>query len=227
MLVAAGIPINLPAVFPGADAAKCAMSVYDCTGVNPVLLLSPFAMKPVAGAAYSGKFTPVAGKLYSVFLAVYTDASFTSLDSAFTVYQQSFSIQAEYLYAQGDVVGQIDGDKACSSPFNIFLTDSKVMALKALQSTCQGGDPLDLTYCTEIDVALPNQDGTLAHFLLSTGGVSLVQPAVLGKFIVPISAVKSALLNQGVAQNFDVTFTILGQVFTVRYFMGLSVFEIR
>jgi hypothetical protein len=36
----------------------------------------------------------------------------------------------------------------------------------------------------------------------------------------------SALLNLGELQNFDVTFTISGQVFTVRYFQALSVFEV-
>lgn len=227
MLVSAGIPINIPAVFPGANAANVAMSVYDATGTSPVLLLSPVAMQHVAGAVYSGKFIPAAGKLYAIFLAVYTDASFTTLDGAFEIYQQSYGVQAEYLFTSGDTEGQIDGDKACSSPFSIFLSNAKTMNLKALQSSCSGGDPLDLTYCTEIDVALPKQDGTFQHFLLSTGDVTLVQPPVLGKFEVPISAIQSALLNVGVLQNFDVTFTILGQVFTVRYFMGLSVFEIR
>lgn len=228
MLVAAGVPTNLTGVFPGADPSLVAMSVYDDSGVNPVLLLSPFLMKPVAGGCYVAKFTPANAKLYVAFLAVYEDTGFTVLDDAFALYQQSYAISAQFLTPEGQqVVGQIGGDAACGTPFSIFLGNETVLYAKALQAKCSGGDPLDLTYCTEIDVQLANQDGTITHLLLSTGGVVITPPAVLGKFTAAISSEVSALLNVGALQSFDVTFTILGTVFTVRYFQGLSVFQVR
>lgn len=110
--------------------------------------------------------------------------------------------------------------------FSISLGNIKTMYLKAILDNCNG-DPLDLTSCTEIDVVLPNADGTLAHFLLSLSEVVVTAPAVIGKFSVPIGSVKSALLNLGEFQDFDVTFTIAGVKFTVRYTRALSVFEIR
>jgi hypothetical protein len=112
--------------------------------------------------------------------------------------------------------------------FSIFLGDIKTMYLRAVNAVCEEpAGPLDLTSCTEIDVALPNADGTIAHFLLSLDEVAIAVPKNLGKFSVPLSAIKSALLNPGEYQNFDVTFTISGSKFTVRYGKALSVFEVR
>lgn len=227
-LAPAGLPINLPAVFPGANPAFVAMSVYDDTGTSPVLLLSPVLMAPVHADCYRGKFTPLVGKLYVAYMAVYTDGTFTTLDAAFAVYQQAFSVQGQYLTpSAGQLVGQVAGDAGCGGPFSIFLANAKTMFLRAMNAPCNGGDPLDLTYCSEIDVQLPNQDGTFTHLKLSLGQVLVTQPPVLGKFQVPITALVSAALNQGELQNFDVTFTILGEVFTVRYYQALSVYEVR
>lgn len=111
------------------------------------------------------------------------------------------------------------------STFSIFLGDSKTMYMKALNYDCFGGDPLDLTNCSEIDVALPKADGTFSHRLLSTGQVVITQPPVLGNFSAIIPSVVSALLNVGQYQDFTVTFTILAEVFSVRFSQGLSVFE--
>lgn len=108
--------------------------------------------------------------------------------------------------------------------FTIFTGDSKTMPLKAVLGTCTGG-PLDLTSCTEIDVALPNADGTFAHRLLSDGDVQITAPALLGKFTCTIPSDVSALLQPGELQNVDVTFTIAAKEFTVRFFAALSVFE--
>ncbi len=110
-----------------------------------------------------------------------------------------------------------------SAPFTIFQGDSKTMNLKALYAVSE--DPLDLTDCTEIDIALPKSDGSVLHLLLSEDAVDIVSPPVLGKFTAAIDAEDSVLLNAGELQNFDVTFTIGAQVFTVRYVNALSVFE--
>lgn len=110
--------------------------------------------------------------------------------------------------------------------FDIFQGDAKTMFMKIVQDPSEGGDPIDLTNCTEIVVSLPNSSGTITQLKLSLSQVSITLPAVLGKFSVPVSAVVSALLNIGEFQNVDVTFTISGQVFTVRFAGALSVFEV-
>ncbi len=99
------------------------------------------------------------------------------------------------------------------------------MYLKVLNDSCCGGGPLDLTGCTEIDVALPNADGTFTHYLLSEGQIALTLPENLGKFSVPIPADNSALLNVGEYQSFTATFTIASEIFSVRFFEALSVFQ--
>lgn len=107
--------------------------------------------------------------------------------------------------------------------FTIFTGDSKTLNLKAVYK--ESGDPLDLTSCTEIDIALPNSDGTFKHLLLSEDEVEITSPALLGKFSAAISSEDSALLNIGVLQNIDVTFTIGGKEFTVRYYEALTVYQ--
>ncbi len=107
--------------------------------------------------------------------------------------------------------------------FSIFTGDAKTMSLRALYQ--ESGQPLDLTAATEIIVRLPNADGTTLLLKLTLGAVSITSPAVLGNFTALITALQSALLNIGEGQSFDVTFTISGNPFTVRYYAALSVFE--
>jgi hypothetical protein len=116
-----------------------------------------------------------------------------------------------------------------SPVFTIFQGDSKTLPLKALFADTL--DPLDLTSCTEILVPLPNADGTFTVLKYSLSQVVIASPAVLGQFSVPISSVNSLLLNPGVLQNLDVTFTITGSgpgtgTFTVRYYACFSVLEV-
>lgn len=108
--------------------------------------------------------------------------------------------------------------------FMIFTGDDKTMFLRALNAGCNS-DPLDLTSCTEIDIALPNSDGTFSHRKLSLSQVVITSPAILGKFSAAIPGSVSAVLNIGEFQNVDVTFTIASNVFTVRFYQALSVFE--
>lgn len=99
------------------------------------------------------------------------------------------------------------------------------MPFKAIYA--ENGDPLDLTSCTEIDVALPNADGTFSHRLLSLGQVSILTPTLLGKFTATIPSAVSVLLNIGELQDVDVTFTIAAAPFTVRFYQALSVFQLN
>lgn len=111
-----------------------------------------------------------------------------------------------------------------SNVFSIFTGNAKTMFLKAVNTGCNS-DPLDLTSCTEIDIALPNQDGTQTHLKLSDSEVLIATPAVLGKFSASVGADVSAALAIGEFQTFDVTFTIGSEIFTVPYVNALSVFE--
>jgi hypothetical protein len=107
--------------------------------------------------------------------------------------------------------------------FTIFTGDDKTINLKAVYE--ENGDPLDLTDCTEIDIALPLSSGLFEHLKLSEDQVTIASPAILGKFSAPIESDISALMNIGEFQNLDVTFTIASKEFTVRFFQALTVFE--
>lgn len=230
MLVPAGVPVNFTATFDDANPDFVAMSVYDDSGSEPVLLLSPFAMASVRSNVYRGKFTPEAGKLYVVFMAVYTDGTFGTLDTDFTAVEQAAAVICQNLVSPvQNVVGMVlcDGgtQQVDGATFTIFLGDSKTMYLKAVNA--DSGDPLDLSNVSEIDIPLVNADGTIAHLLYTDDAVVIGQPPVLGKFSAPISEEASVLLQTGTFQSIDVTFTISGEKFTVPFPRALSVYEAR
>lgn len=109
-----------------------------------------------------------------------------------------------------------------SGPFVIFTGDVKVLPLRIAYGT---GLPVDITSASEIVVNLPNADGTVTALKLTDSKVAIVSPGVLGQLTANISAIDSAKLNIGELQNIDVTFTIGGNPFTVRFYGALSVFE--
>lgn len=113
----------------------------------------------------------------------------------------------------------------CCAPnvFTIFTGDAKTLNMKAVHA--ETGDPLDLTSCTNISIALPNADGTFTALTLAASQVSITSFPNLGKFSAPISSAVSALLLIAVLQNIDVTFTISGSPFTVRYCQALTVLQ--
>jgi hypothetical protein len=107
-------------------------------------------------------------------------------------------------------------------PFEIFTGQDKVMNMKCLYADTS--NPLDLTSCTAITVALPNADGTFANLTLTTG-VAIGSTPVLGNFAVTITAAVSALLNVGALQNINVTFVIGGLTTIVQFYQALTVIE--
>lgn len=111
-----------------------------------------------------------------------------------------------------------------SAVFTIFLGNDKTMNLKTVYA--ENLSPLDLTLCTEIDIALPAAAGGFLHRLLSLTQVVITSPPVLGQFTALIPASVSSLLNVGELQSFDVTFTISSQKTTVKYMNALSVFQL-
>jgi hypothetical protein len=108
----------------------------------------------------------------------------------------------------------------CASAFEIYTGNNKTMTLRFVSSN---GDPFDLSSCTALDVALPNADGSTAHFTIAGGAVTLPDPKVLGKANVAISSVASALLNPGEFQDFSATLTVGTDVFTVPFNGALTV----
>jgi hypothetical protein len=224
MLLPAGIPAsfvtsgNSPSLYLG-------LSIYDNTDSDPELVYGPVLMDNFIGNAYQGKFTPEAGKTYLAFMAVYTDASLENLDDDYQQDVQAFTSMTLTQSIQS-VMGSIDCGSSFPSlfTFKIFKGDEKTIYLKAVNAGCSS-DPLDLSECTEISIHLPNADGSQTILKLSDDEVQITSPSVLGKFSALIAEEVSALLNVGVRQNIDVTFTIAGQVFTVAFLEALSVFE--
>lgn len=106
--VPAGVPLSFEVTFDSPD-LDVAMTVYDDTGADPVLLLSPFAMVLVYGNTYRAKFTPANGKSYIVIKGVYTNDAFEDLDPNYS--QGSESLYAQYAGSSPggcDVVGIVD-----------------------------------------------------------------------------------------------------------------------
>lgn len=190
---------------------------------------SPVNLSLQASRGYYGNSTLVMPNTpwVDVEYAVYDDSGYTTLSASTGDGTALFELSAVPQVQR--VVGFVQccdegGDANTPNAFSIFLGNAKTMFLKTLQGS--NFDPLDLTNCTEIDVRLPNADGTFTHFLLSLGDVAITDPSVLGKFSVPIDEDTSALLNVGQFQSFDVTFTISSEKFTVAYNRGISVYEV-
>lgn len=114
--------------------------------------------------------------------------------------------------------------ESCGQPkvFEITKGNSKLLKMKAIYSG--SFDPLDLTDCTEIDIALPNQDGTFTHLLLSEDQVEIVGNPLLGKFQAQVTTEVSEVLNEGSLQDINVTFTINDEPDTLKYPKSLTVF---
>lgn len=79
-IVKAGVPFNFNyPVYDQNPSLNVLASVYDVTSGTPVFVID--VMMVFASAAYSGNFTPVAGKTYLVIVLVYTDNTFDTIDT--------------------------------------------------------------------------------------------------------------------------------------------------
>lgn len=112
-LVPAGVALSFEVTFDRGD-LDVAMSVYDDSGADPVLLLSPFAMELVAAGlnTYRGKFTPENGKSYIVIKAVYTDDTFEELDDGYSQGSESVYAQNMTTITPDSVVGYVENTGA-------------------------------------------------------------------------------------------------------------------
>jgi hypothetical protein len=90
----ADLPCSFEVTFDRND-LNVGMSVYDDTGVTPVLVQGPSAMALVVDYTYRAKFTPLNGRSYIIIKAVYTDNTLSVLDSNYS--QGSESIIAQQL----------------------------------------------------------------------------------------------------------------------------------
>lgn len=97
-LAPSGVSLSFEVTFDRND-LHVGMSVYDDSGVSPVLVQGPSAMLNVVGNTYRGKFTALDTLSYIIFKAVYTDNTFMTLDSNYS--QGSESIKAETIGGGG------------------------------------------------------------------------------------------------------------------------------
>lgn len=109
-----------------------------------------------------------------------------------------------------------------NGPFSIFTGDQKLMPLRIAYAS---GLPVDLSAVSEIAVNLTNADGSVTQLTLTSTLVTIVSPSTSGQFNASISSINSAKLQIGELQDVDVTFTIGGSPFTVRFYGALSVYE--
>lgn len=110
-LAPAGVPLSFEVTYDSPD-LNVAMSVYDDTGPDPVLLLSPFAMARVAGNTYRGKFTAENGKSYIIIKGVYTNNTFAHLDPNYSQGSESIVAQILSQFQPDQVVGYVDVESA-------------------------------------------------------------------------------------------------------------------
>lgn len=203
-----------------------AMSVYDTTGMSPVLVSGPTAMPNIVGNTYYGKFTASNNKSYVILKAVYTDDTFETLDPNYSQGSESIVVTNEGIVSSCQLIGVLPdcGSFSCANGvFEIFTGEDKTMNMGVVYE--KGGGPLDLTNCSEISVALSNADSTFTNLLLSMSQVVINGNPLLGSFSAIITHTVSALLNVAVLQSIDVTFTISGKISIVRFFQAFSVLE--
>lgn len=99
-LAPANIELTFEVTFD-ANNLNVGMSVYDTTSSMPTLVQGPLAMANVIGNTYIGKFTGNPGQTYLIFKAVYTDGTFTTLDTDYS--QGSESIVCEIVGQTGQI----------------------------------------------------------------------------------------------------------------------------
>jgi hypothetical protein len=103
-LAPVGVPLSFEVTFtdPGLHVA---MSVYDDSGLFPVLVVGPSAMLNWVGNSYRGKFIAPMAKSYLILKAVYTDGSFSTLSPDYV--QATESILAQYMNNAGGGCGVV------------------------------------------------------------------------------------------------------------------------
>lgn len=75
----AGASVSFEVTFSSPD-LFVGMTVYNTSGVNPVLVAGPIAMINAQANTYIANFTPLANISYLVIKSIYTDDTFTNLD---------------------------------------------------------------------------------------------------------------------------------------------------
>lgn len=107
-------PLSFEVTFDRND-LNVAMSVYEIVDLVSTLVFGPEEMVNIVGNTYVGEFTAQPNKTYVIFKAVYTNDSFTTLDSNYS--QGSESIVTVTSGGGGggssdcgDIVGLVDSN---------------------------------------------------------------------------------------------------------------------
>lgn len=91
-LAPAGVPLSFEVTFDRND-LYVGMSVYNNSGASPILVGSIIPMHSVVGNTYQAKFSGVQGLSYVVFKAVYTDNSYSTIDTNYSQGSEAFICQ--------------------------------------------------------------------------------------------------------------------------------------
>lgn len=103
------LPANKPLSFevtydgPGLNVA---LTIYDLSGVSPVIVSGPSAMLNVVANTYVGSYVAAPIKKYLAFKAVYTDGTFTTLDTGYAQATETFTTNVS---GSEDVLPDIEG----------------------------------------------------------------------------------------------------------------------
>lgn len=238
-LAIAGVSQSFEVTFPpdGSDSSPLpvAMSVYDTTSGSPTQVQAPAAMTYVPDTnSYVGRFSPILNHSYLILKAVYEDSSYAAFDDDYaqateTVYAIANPSTPPNPPSVSSIVGIVNSDgQNCNGfgfpVFTVFQGDVKPLPLKAMYA--RTFNPLPLTDCTEIVVNLLNSDGTVLAIKLSENNVTISGDPKLGMFVANFTSDESTKFAVGELQNIDVSFTINGNVMTIRYYGCFTVFQV-
>ena len=200
------VTFDSPSLFVG-------MVVYDLTGGVPVAVTSPIPMINAPGSnTYGAEFPPLSQHSYLFLKRVYTDASYSVLDSNYaassesgyaavsvdiaaelelilkTLYEAKFmGVLTGWLYLEGNLPPQWPAVK----PAQIIQGSHATVIVRLMNATTM--DPVDITGATEIKACFTNQDWTQLELSL-TGGQIQVLSGILGKVQLNLTAAQTALL---------------------------------
>lgn len=91
-LAPAGVTLTFEVTYDS-PSLNVGMSVYDTTTGSAVLVSGPTAMTNFVGNSYFGTFSPASEHTYLIFKTVYTDDTFTTIDTDYSAGTESIAAE--------------------------------------------------------------------------------------------------------------------------------------
>lgn len=210
MELIAGLQYSFEATWD-ASGLPAAMSVYDVTGVSPVLVSGPTAMISIPGSySYYGKFTPQAGKEYFILKAIYVDGSFAAFDPDHA--QSTETIRADdpgvIAASPNAIIGYVQNNPVPYRKQNVVIVQGGRTNFIVRLVDQDTGNIYPLTGATALSTCFENTDGT--ELMLALGsGVSIIDAAA-GKLQISLTSAQTALLRTGLANTLELAVTFTG-----------------